>query len=337
MTRQSRSLPISGQSANSILFLLSGEETGIPSAEARALVRMQDSSATFLSPQKRVLVASTTAEPSSIEARVAYSRRVGPMLKNGILGEEDLRLLRTGTYAIKVFGLERKDDSEGLVSDLADQVDGRVSLDHPDRELTVVRGERDYFAVTRPLLMRQNWVVRRPRARAFFHPSAIFPKFSRLLVNLSGVMPGETFLDPFCGTGSLLLEASEVGARPLGIDLHSKMTKGAASNRDKFGQDWLAVIRADSRHIPLTRVDAIATDIPYGRVSTTSGSNTGAILENLINEASSILTDGRRLVVMHPKSVDVGRRDGFVLEEELHLPVHKKLTRTISVLRRCED
>jgi putative methyltransferase (TIGR01177 family) len=334
LTPRSLSQHISGRSANRILFLLSGEDTGIPGAEARALVRMQDPSASFSAPQKRLLLATTTAEPSAIENRVAYSRRVGPLLADGVLGEDALRLLRAGTYAVRVFKLDARDDSEGLISDLAGQVDGRVALDRPERELTVVRGKRDYFALTRPSSMRQDWVVRRPRARAFFHPSAIFPKFSRLLVNLSGVMPGETFLDPFCGTGSLLLEAAEIGASPLGVDLHSKMTRGALSNRDRFGQDWLAVIRADSRRIPLTSVDAIATDIPYGRVSTTSGSSSRAILENLIKEASSLLSDGRRLVVMHPKTLDVGRTEGFELEEELHLVVHKKLTRTISVLRR---
>jgi len=296
---------------------------------------MQDPNAEFSNPHRRVLIASTTADPYEIGKRIAYSRRVGQMVSKGGLDEQGLRLLREGTYAIRVFDLDGRADSDALISDLAAEIDGKVSLVSSDMELTVVRGRRDYLAVTKPSLMRQDWVVRKPRARAFFHPSAIFPKFSRLLVNLSAVRPGETFLDPFCGTGSLLLEASEVGALPLGVDLHSKMTKGALRNRDKFRQDWVGVIRADAKHIPLVHVDAIATDIPYGRVSTTSGSSTGRILENLINEASSLLAHGRRLVVMHPQTLDVGLRDGFELEEELHLPVHKKLTRTISVLRRA--
>jgi len=295
---------------------------------------MQDDQATFSSPHSRVLVASTTAEPSQIEARVAYSRRVGRLLSDGALRERELKVLRKGTYAIRVYELEKKRDSDRLVTKLAAEIGDDVSLDNPDTELTVVRADRDYFAVTKPSRMKQNWMVRRPRARAFFHPSAIFPKFSRLLVNLSAVMAGETFLDPFCGTGSLLLEASEIGARPVGIDLHSKMVKGAHRNAGKFGQDWLGVIRADARRMPLNKVDAIATDIPYGRVSTTSGSTSAAILEKLIKEAASILPDGKRLVVMHPKTLEVGETDGFELEEELHLPVHPKLTRTISVLRR---
>jgi tRNA (guanine10-N2)-dimethyltransferase len=334
LTRQSPSQPISEQSANSILFLLSGEETDLPAAEASALTKLQDPLAKIIRPDKRVLIASTTADASAIEARVAYSRRVGQLVPDGGLDDVHLKLLREGTYSIRVFDFRGSGDSDRLVSELADVIDAKVSLDNPDIELTVVRCARDYLAVTRPSRMRQNWVVRKPRARAFFHPAAIFPKFSRVLVNLSGVGSGETFLDPFSGTGSLLLEAYEVGARPLGIDLHSKMVKGAMRNRDKFNQDWLSVIRADARHIPLSRVHAIATDVPYGRVSTTTGSSTGAILENLIKEALRILPVGRKLVVMHPMSIPVGADDGFELEEEHHLPVHKNLTRTISVLRR---
>jgi tRNA (guanine10-N2)-dimethyltransferase len=334
LTQRSLSLPISRRSASSILFLLSGEETGIPAAEAMALARMQDSSSTFEVPNERVVIATTKADPSEIEARIAYSRRVGALIPGYELDEGQLRLLRSGTYAIRVFDLRGKGQSEDLVSRLAEKVSGRVSLKNPDAELTVVRGEEDYLAVTRPSRMSQRWVKRRPRARAFFHPSAIFPKFSRLLVNLSGARAGESFLDPFCGTGSLLLEAAEVGIRPIGIDLHRKMTAGALLNRSKFGQDWLGVIRADARRLPLVRVDAIATDIPYGKLSTTSGSSSVQILENLIKEASTVLVSGRRLVVMHPDSLHVEGRYGFEIENQLHVFVHKKLTRTVTVLRR---
>lgn len=334
MTRRSHWRPTSRRSASSIVFLLSGEENGIPEAEAMSLTRAQDPLARFESPHARVLISSTTANPSEIEARIAYSRRVGELVDRKELGEDHLRILRKGTYAVKVFDLQGRVGNEAVVEQLADAIEGRVSLDNPDVELTVVRDKRDYLMLTRPRRMSQRWAVRRPRARAFFHPSAIFPKFSRLLVNLSGGRTGQTFLDPFCGTGSLLLEAAEIGMRPVGIDLLERMVVGAMRNKVKFEQEWLGVIRADSRRLPLFTVDAIATDIPYGRVSTTSGSSTRQILENLINGASSLLTSGSRLVVMHPESLAVeGGRD-FLVDEELHVPVHKKLTRTITVLRR---
>lgn len=339
MTRRSRSPPISGPSASSVLFLLSGEETGLPEAEARALVLMLDPSATFAHPHPRVLIAETSADPTEIESRVAFSRRVGSLVRGMGLSRSDVSRLRRGSYAIRVFRIgpdkaKKKEGADLLVRDLAEEVGGRVSLERPDLELAVIRGDRDYLAIASPAMMKQGWVVRRPRARAFFHPAAIFPKLSRLLVNLTRVRRGEVLLDPFCGTGSLLIEAFEVGAVPLGMDLSAKMVRGAVRNGDKFRQDWLGVLRADVKKMPVMRVDAIATDIPYGRASTTSGSTSREILEVLLRQAASLLGKDRRLVVMHPKPLGVRTSGQFELEEEHHLYIHRTLTRTISVLRR---
>jgi len=213
-------------------------------------------------------------------------------------------------------------------------VGGRVSLENPDIEVTVVRGDRDYLALTRPSLMNQSWVARRPRKRPFFHPAAIFPKLSRALVNLSRVRSGEIFLDPFCGTGSLLLEAYEIGAVPVGTDIDAKMVRGAHRNMAAFRQGWLGLVRADARSAPLRSADAMATDVPYGRASTTSGSDTRQIIDSLLANASIILRSGHRLVLMHPRSEKVEGDGEFDLQEEHQLYIHRKLTRTISVLRR---
>ena len=335
MTPQSRSLRTSGRSPSRLLFLLSGESTTIPAAEASALVRMQDGSATFESPEGRVLIASARADPQGIAGRIAFARRVGHVVEDGRLDGDQLRSLREGTYRVSVFELEgKRPDSGRMVSDLADRIGGRVDLANPDREVTIVRGAGDYVALTRPSLMRQGWVSRRPRARPFFHPAAIFPKLSRALVNLTRIDEGEVFLDPFCGTGSLLLEACELGAAPLGADRDARMVRGALSNMRSFRQEWLGTVRAEISRAPFSSVDGIATDIPYGRAASTAGSSAADVLESLRCTALGLLRAGRRLVVMHPKSVGVGDGRGFELEEEHDLYIHRKLTRTISVLRR---
>src|SRR5207245_3481456 len=147
---------------------------------------------------------------------------------------------------------------------------GKVKLEDPEYEVSLIEGRRKgrtYLLLTKPGIMNQGWAGRRPRARAFFHPSAIFPKLSRALVNIAGVKEGETLLDPFAGTGSILLEASIVGALPAGVDISRKMARGALANAQKCAQPWLGEMRADSMSLPLTRVDAIATDVSYGMSS----------------------------------------------------------------------
>jgi tRNA G10 N-methylase Trm11 len=81
-------------------------------------------------------------------------------------------------------------------------------------------------------------------------------------------------------------------------------------------------------------VDGMATDIPYGRASTTSGQGAIGMMERLLRSAAGVLREGTRLVVMHPKTVPVRSKQNFEVEEEHHLYIHSKLTRTISVLRR---
>jgi tRNA (guanine10-N2)-dimethyltransferase len=335
LTPQNPSHPTSGPSqSKEIVFLLSGESTSIPAAEARALLLMEDDSTIVRVNEPRVLTASSLADPDVISKRIAFSRRVGVIIPDGDLDAEQLRTIRKGTYRVSVFELHGKTDYDSLVSDIAEKIGGKVSLRSPEIEVTVVRGDKDYLALTKPLLMNQDWVTRRPRKRAFFHPAAIFPKLSRALVNLSQVQQGEVFLDPFCGTGSLLLEAYEIGAVPVGSDIEVRMVRGARRNMAGFDQHWLGLVRADTRTTPIRKVDAMATDVPYGRASSTSGSDTRQIMDALLTNASSMLPSGHRLVLMHPQTVGVEGGGGFDLQEEHQLYIHRKLTRTISVLRR---
>jgi putative methyltransferase (TIGR01177 family) len=323
--------------------MLSRESTGIPEAEARALVSDLDPTAKFESPEGGLLIAETSADPAAIEARVAFSRRVGLLVPDGHLDDGHISLLRRGTYRVRVFGEgDGGEGEEAIISSIAEKVEGTVSLDSPDREVSAyVSGKgRTYLAITTPRSMTQGWVTRRPRSRAFFHPSAIFPKLSRALVNLSGVQPGEAFLDPFCGTGSLLIEASIIGAEPLGIDLARKMVRGARRNSIKYEQPWLGLIRADSRRLPVREVGALATDIPYGRASSAGGSKSSEILRSLVEGAPAVLPEGGKLVVMHPKTLEVGPiaegASGLRVEKELEIYIHRTLTRTITVMRRVE-
>jgi len=315
---------------NKSLVLLSGEGTTIPKAEAESLFRSYDPASSFQAVGVRVLIATSTADPYKIGSRIAFARRVGRLVEDK---EEVAELLLGHRVRFRCFDFSRRgrvpDPEEYLIG-----IDSPVDLRNPEYELTLVRGEEDYLAVTAPATMRQSWSSRRPRSRPFFHPSAIFPKLSRALVNLSGCKEGEVFLDPFSGTGSIPIEAHILGARVVAMDQAERMTQGSVSNMKHFGQDWLGVVRADSTLPPLSAVDAIATDIPYGRASSSRGRAPRELLGLLLPPLARILKPGSRLVLMHPQEVPVEEPDGFALDEEHHLHVHKLLTRTISVLRR---
>ncbi|HEV2137478.1 MAG TPA: hypothetical protein VGR53_01405 [Nitrososphaerales archaeon] len=315
---------------NKTFVLLSGERTSIPTAEAKALFLSYDVSSSFEAPEPKVLIADSTADPFLIGSRIAFARRVGPMFMDAAEARDILRGLRVRFRCFDlVDGMAPPDPEDYLRG-----IDAVVDLRNPERELTLVRSEREYLSVSAPLSMKQGWSHRRPRSRPFFHPSAIFPKLSRALVNLSRCKKDESFLDPFAGTGSLAIEASIIGARVLASDLSEKMTRGSLANMKHFGQDWLGVMRVDSAISPITKVDAIATDIPYGRASSTRGRGIQEIIDLALISLSNALKKGSMLVLMHPQSVGVNSTSELEVEEEHNLHVHKRLTRTITVLRR---
>ena len=311
-------------------MLLSGEGTSVPASEAKALFLAADPLSTFVTPEPRVLIADSEGDPLAVGGRIAFARRVGYLLQSP---SDASGLLVGHRVRFRSFDLSLR-KSQPDPGEYLEGIDAAVDLVDPEYELTLVRGKRDYLALTAPTHMLQGWSRRRPRSRPFFHPSAIFPKLSRALVNMSRCKQGDVFLEPFAGTGSIAIEASLVGAEVVAIDIANEMVQGASSNMRHYAQDWLGVVRADSARLPVRGVRAVATDIPYGRASSTRGRPPELMLEILFPELARAMDRGSFLVLMHPKGLAVGPTSDFAIEEEHYLQVHKFLTRTITVLKR---
>lgn len=314
---------------NRSLVLLSGEGTTLPPAEAKALFLAGDPASQFEAPEPRVLLANSSADPVDVGSRIAFAKRVGSLVEDRAELAERLDGHRVRFRRFDLRG-RTGSEPEKYLKGLRVTVD----LRNPEYELTLVRGEQDYLSLTVPGAMVQGWSRRRPRARPFFHPSAIFPKLARALVNLSGCREGSLFLDPFSGTGSIPLEASLVGGRVVAADVADRMVRGCQENMKHFGQEWQGILRADSAFLPVRRVDAAATDIPYGRASSTRGRRPGEIMDSFLGPLAAVMEPRARLVLMHPQDLPAPRSREFSMREEHHLHVHKLLTRTITVLEK---
>ncbi|TFF91248.1 methyltransferase domain-containing protein [Candidatus Thorarchaeota archaeon] len=96
------------------------------------------------------------------------------------------------------------------------------------------------------------------------------PKLCRTLLTLAAAKPGDTVLDPFCGTGTLLMEAALLGMRCVGIDLDANAVQGTISNLKWLGRELeehldFRILHGDAReseHLVAEKVDAIAFE-PY--------------------------------------------------------------------------
>ena len=331
------------------MFVLSGEELSLPFAEIRALVETYSKNAKVDLLGKRIATSSISNPDivQKIAERSAYCRFGGLLVSRSdnllSLAERiDLDLKDSKkTFAVDSVTLHKEDCGE-LGAGVKSKTNGKVSLENPDYLFQVESAGGEFLlAVSTHGYKQQSWKTRRPRARRFFLPSAIYPKLARVLVNLSRSREGDLFLDPFCGTGSMLIESAVMGIDSVGIDLTRWIARGSLLNMKEFKLDFHGIMRADStsKYLPLQRVDAIATDVPYGRASSTKGKSTKEIIHQFLDSVAGTLCSSQErpgyCIVMHPLSVELQLgSNSFQLQEEHLLYVHRNLTRAISVLRK---
>jgi tRNA (guanine10-N2)-dimethyltransferase len=248
-----------------------------------------------------------------------------------------VRVRRIGESAPEVgsVGLERE-----IGAAVWDRVEGvKVSLKRPDVTFFgVLTG--GFFVLGRKLaeIIPKAFVLRGPRRRPFFHPSAMPAKLARCMVNLAQPVAGEVVLDPFCGTGAMLIEAGLMGCRVAGFDVQWRMVRGSLRNLRHFGVEADGVLMADVRHMPIRKVDCIVTDPPYGRSAKTLGREVGDIVDDFLHVAADCVARGRRLCIAFPKGVRIGELaedSGFKVVESHYVYIHRSLTREVAVLERA--
>lgn len=99
------------------------------------------------------------------------------------------------------------------------------------------------------------------------------PKIARILINLSlgqSDPEGKIFLDPFCGSGTFLIEAGLMKMRLLGSDLDQDQLVGTRENLNFFqlSADLFHCDAVKLSHNLPTKVDFIATEPYMGRPGT---------------------------------------------------------------------
>lgn len=145
---------------------------------------------------------------------------------------------------------------------------------------------------------------------------AMSPRLARTLVNLAGLGPGQTILDPFCGSGTILIEAYAKSLRCLGLDSRASRVQETRENlrwsgggvSDKGYDIRKGDARELSRMLRGTKVDAVVTEpLLLPRLDARPKTSTArAMIEEsasvyndaLASMAESIHSEGRIVVVV---------------------------------------
>ncbi len=173
---------------------------------------------------------------------------------------------------------------------VADALNAYPNLDAPSHRFLIVAQASGLWLGE--ILSETRASFRLHDAKPYRTSSSLSSRLSRGLVNLV-CPPASSLLDPFCGTGSILLEAAAIGVPAWGADHNPKMVHMSCRNLAHFGLPP-HVERLDARETSRS-ADVIVTDLPYGR--------------SLEQDLPGLLPIFRRLTSLAPRAVYLAEQD----------------------------
>jgi len=92
-------------------------------------------------------------------------------------------------------------------------------LTPPNAEILAVFTEKNLYIARTMVIYDSVLQQYRDESRPYVSKHiSTSPKVCRTLLNLAGARPGDTILDPFCGTGTIVYEAQAHGMMAVGVD-----------------------------------------------------------------------------------------------------------------------
>ncbi len=340
-----------------LFFILSGEHASLPTAEVEAILESNGMEYRDPAQSYRLLVLNGPLKGLKVvsERSLMYDscgivlgeceadpRQIINFLKNIPIeeltkGSESfaVRSARLGGANKDIGRVKLEGEVGSIVKDMVPRLS--VRLQNPDLTFFCVIYE-DKFLFGMSGYSKASGLIapRRPRKRPVFHPSTMPPKIARCMVNLARAVPGAMFVDPFSGVGGIAIEASVIGCRVLAADANLRMLRGARRNMNYFGLGAEGFLNSDARQMPLRGLDAVATDPPYGRGSSTMGTKVTALVSKFLEGVRGSMKKGAHLCISSPMEVDIeayARENGFLLKEKHLAKVHRSLTRQFVVLQ----
>ncbi len=330
-----------------LLFELSGEHQHLPMMEVRAVLETISPGAAKLLLQEPGLCVFSVEGISvkHLEMTLAMTRNIllrEVTSKAGSFMEEAGKFLpKAPSFRIRATRVgehHRECDLRHIVKELGRQYSkaSRVDLEHPEQDLRVLLSESIHLCSVLAKIDSSSFQARKPNNRPYFSPVSLHPKLARVMVNLSRTRAGGKLMDPFCGTGGILIEAGLIGLDAVGGDIDLKMVEGTRANLAHSGARSIQVHLCDFQELASHdgRIDSIVTDPPFGRSATTAGEPLNKLMSRAYATMRRALAPGGHLVLTVPSEelVELGKKH-FELVESVSIRVHKSLTRWLCVFR----
>jgi tRNA (guanine10-N2)-dimethyltransferase len=295
-----------------LIFELSKEHKTLPTAEVLASLEAEHTPFTVIDSTEDVLTLKVKSDDYLIrrlEERLAFTYVIDELtfschatIDTILQNAEQHPLKQNGSIAIRCNNRSSTIDSQNLIDGLGDIYTKHrpVNLTNPDIELRALLTKNTaYIGIKKATIPISHFQQRRGHLRPFLSPITLHPKIARAMVNLSHIYNRQTLLDPFCGTGGILLEAGLIGAHIIGGDVEQKMIDGCRQNLEFYHLKNYMLYCTDIGNISqyISSVDAIVTDFPYARATTTKGEGLIQLYTRAFELISHILKKNGRAVI----------------------------------------
>jgi tRNA (guanine10-N2)-dimethyltransferase len=328
---------------------LSGEAPVLAAAEAVAAAESLgggSAPATSLTDERMVGVElPNDGAVSDLAGRLALAHRCLRLLatKDAIHSTLEAAGRGAGTAAVRRLGRPTSgatDDAVLAAGAAFKRGGGRIRLGDPEHRFWLVRDAdgSDRLLEEVAAIDRRSASGRRMPTLPFQRPVSLPPRFARAAANLARVRPGDRVVDPFVGTGALLAEAGLLGARLFAIDRDPEMVRGALRNLGHLGLSAEELVVGDAGTAEFrdssAPFDAVVTDPPYGRASSTGGEGASEVLARVLPRWAERVRPGGRVVVVLPGPIEpLGPEWTSRLRATVR--VHRSLTREFRVFERA--
>lgn len=327
-------------------FHLSGEHETLPKSEALAILEICTSRFREVGFLDQCLLADAEdLDAKALELRLGMTHSVIEVLavcdaSIDALAEavRDIELT-SNLYRIRARGIKhaalKADQIEREVGKWLLKKGYRADLKNPEVDLkALITDEKIIFGLEVASPDRSGFEDRRPHLKPFFHPGVLMPRIARALVNITQARPGDCLLDPFAGTGGILIEACLVGIRCIGVDVQRSLIRGASANISGLN---CSLILGDAKRLPFqdASIDAEVLDIPYGRSALIRAESKDELLKKSLAELIRVLKPEKRMAIVADRPIHKYLEDvGFNVIEIHKERVHRSLVRHISICRK---
>lgn len=276
-----------------------------------------------------LVIIQTITPWEKIARRATFVKTCGQLIRkmsNVFFDEKNYSLLfGAKSFMCKAINLSEKEiDIPEIERSLGSMVstfcNAKVSLNDPDMVIYLIFTDEENFFGFSP---RFEAPMRPKKATKFHHE--LDWKLTRAMINLAKINDDEVVCDPFCGTGSTLLEAQSMGIRSIGIDFDEKMCQISkknlrANNFDSqiFNKNYDHMLQIQNSF------DGIVTDLPYGTASKLSEPP-----EKLLHNFTFKIPKKAKFAIMCKKGFEKNLKLNPTKKYEIYR--HKSLTRVILV------